>query len=379
MIRKKINILHVRDSSGIYGAERVILALGNKLNKDIFDLKLLCMQGTNFQSNILASQASELGINTLSLPIKGKFDWTAIKELRAVLLKYCVDIVHSHDFKSDFYVMLASYGKNIKRVATSHGSTRDSAMKRFYLEFDENFVYRQLDMIVSVSKSIASGLEKKGLDTDKICVIQNGLDLELLKKKHKESGKENGLFFKSHKITFAIVGRLFPDKGHRFFLRAFAKIIHEYPEARALIIGDGPARESIEGQVKTLRLENYVTMCGVLNNMQTVYERIDCLVIPSLREGLPYVLLEAAANRVPILATSVGDVPQLIEDGKTGYLVEPGNAAELQERLVRFLNKKDNIKKMVENCYNLFEKEFSADRMVRETEDLYLSLVNGPE
>ena len=87
-------------------------------------------------------------------------------------------------------------------------------------------------------------------------------------------------------------------------------------------------------------LENYVTMCGVVNNMQAVYERIDCLVIASLREGLPYVLLEAAANRVPIIATAVGDIPQLIEDGKTGYLVEPGNAAELEDRMLRFLNKK---------------------------------------
>jgi len=108
--------------------------------------------------------------------------------------------------------------------------------------------------------------------------------------------------------------------------------------------------------------------------MQAVYEHIDCLVIPSLREGLPYVLLEAAANRVPVLATAVGDIPQLIKDGKTGYLVEPGNIAEIEDRMVRFLTKKDNIKQMVENCYNVFERKFSADRMVRETEDLYLSL-----
>ena len=117
-------------------------------------------------------------------------------------------------------------------------------------------------------------------------------------------------------------------------------------------------------------------MCGVVNNMQAVYEHIDCLVIASLREGLPYVLLEAAANRVPVLATAVGDIPQLIEDGKTGYLVEPGNTEEIEDRMVRFLDKKDNIKQMVENCYNVFERKFSADRMVRETEDLYLSLFN---
>ena len=76
-----------------------------------------------------------------------------------------MDIVHSHDFKSDFYVMLASYGMKIKRIATAHGSTRDSVIKRIYLDLDENFVYRQMDRIIAVSEDVASGLKNKGLNT----------------------------------------------------------------------------------------------------------------------------------------------------------------------------------------------------------------------
>jgi len=371
---KKIQIMLVRDSSGIYGGERVILTLGKNLNRDVFDFKLLCMQRTDIQSQILANYATEMGIDTINLPVNGKFDWWAIKTLRAAFLNHDVDIAHSHDFKSDFYVMLASHGMDIKRIATAHGSTRDSLIKRIYLEFNENFVYRQLDRIIAVSDYVAGGLRNKCLNKNKICVVQNGLDLELFKKKHNKNGNQYSLNIISEKITFAIVGRLYPDKGHRFFLQAFAKIVREYPDTQVLIIGDGPDREPIADQVKTLGLENFVEMCGVVSNMQAVYERIDCLVIPSLREGLPYVLLEAAANRVPVLATTVGDIPQLIVDGKTGYLVEPGNSVELEDRLVRFLSQKDNMKQMVENCYNLFEKKFSADRMVKETENLYLSL-----
>ena len=207
-------------------------------------------------------------------------------------------------------------------------------------------------------------------------MIQNGFDQEIFKRQIKTSTNDNKLSIKNEKTVFAIVGRLFPDKGHRFFLQAFAQIIHDHPEVHALIIGDGPDGKSIKAWIRDLRLDNYVTMCGVVSNMQAVYQRMDCLVIPSLREGLPYVLLEAAANRVPVLATAVGDIPQLIEDGKTGYLVEPGNPDEIENRLTRFLSGKDNIKKMAVNCYKVFERKFSADRMVRETEDLYLSLFN---
>jgi len=371
---QKIQIMHVRDSSGIYGGERVILTLGKNLNRDVFDFKLLCMQRSDIRSQILAKYSTEMGIDTINLPVNGKFDWWAIKKLRALFRNNDVDIVHSHDFKSDFYVMLASHRMNVKKITTAHGSTRDSIVKRIYLEINENFVYRKLDRIVAVSDSVAGGLKNIGIDPNKICVIQNGLDFELLKSKNNKSENDNGFFIHTGKKTFAIVGRLYPDKGHRFFLQAFAKIQREYPETKALIIGDGPDRESIADQIKALGLENFVTMCGVVNDMQAVYERIDCLVIPSLREGLPYVLLEAAANRVPVLATAVGDIPQLIEDGETGYLVEPGNSAELEHRMVQFLSKKDDIKKMVENCYNVFEQKFSADRMVKKTEDLYLSL-----
>ena len=376
MKKNIIKILHVRDSSGIYGGERVILTLGNKLNRNVFDYKLLCMKRPDARSQILTDRANELGIDTIDLEVKSKFDWFALKRLRYFLHKYNVDIVHSHDFKSDFYVMLASYGTKIKRIATAHGSTRDSVLKKIYLELDENFVYRKMDRIVAVSEDVANGLKKKGLNSNKIFVIQNGLDLELLKSEHNKIGNNNSIYNTSDKKTFAIVGRLYPDKGHRFFLQAVAKIIRQYSAIEVLIIGDGPARETIADQIRSLGLENFVTMCGVVSNMQAVYEHIDCLVIASLREGLPYVLLEAAANRVPVLATAVGDIPQLIEDGKTGYLVEPGNIVEIEERMVRFLTKKDNIKQMVENCYDVFERKFSADRMVRETENLYLSLFN---
>jgi len=371
---KKIQVMHVRDSSGIYGGERVILTLGKNLNSDVFDFKLLCMQRKDMRSQILVKYATEIGIDSLYLPTKGKFDWCAIKKLRVLFCNKNIDIVHSHDFKADFYVMLASYGLSLKRIATAHGSTRDSLVKRIYLEFNENFVYRRLDRVVAVSDDVAGGLKNRGLNPNKISVIQNGLDFDLLRRRHNKPENDNGFFINPGKTTFAIVGRMYPDKGHRFFLQAFDKIKREYPETHALMIGDGPDRESIADQIKALRLENFVTMCGVVNNMQEVYERINCLVIPSLREGLPYVLLEAAANRVPVLATAVGDIPQLIEDGKTGYLVKPGSAVEIEDRLVRFLSQKDNIKQMVENCYNVFERKFSADRMVRETENLYLSL-----
>lgn len=116
-------------------------------------------------------------------------------------------------------------------------------------------------------------------------------------------------------------------------------------------------------------------MCGVRSDMQAIYEKIDCLVIPSLTEGLPYVLLEAMANQVPVLATTVGDIPKLIDDRNTGHLVAPGDADALAERMHELLNQTDKTSQIAEWGRQRVFEQFSAEQMVRRTEAMYLDLI----
>lgn len=368
--------MHIRDSSGIYGAERVILTLGEHINKNRFKFSVLCMKSEDGNGEKLISEANQLGIRTIPVNVRGRTDFNAILNIRKILKENAVSIFHSHDFKSNFYGLLASINLPIKRVTTAHGSTRDSMMKRAYLFWDERFVYKFFDKIVAVSQNTGIELEKRHVRSKKIEIIQNGLDPTSIEKEKDRTGFEKPLNIpKGHKVV-AIIGRLYPDKGHQYFLYAFSKVYQKYPSIKALIFGEGPAEDKIAKQIHDLKLDNRVSLCGVRSDMKNVYKQIDFLVIPSLREGLPYVLLEAMASKVPILATSVGDIPLLIENGVTGYLVSPGESEGLEKGMIDLLSNPTKAREMAKKAYRVVLEKFSADRMVRNTEKLYMSLLN---
>jgi len=371
---QKIAILHLRDSSGIFGAERVILTLGNHIDKNRFDFKLLCMRRDDGRSEKLIKFARDLGIDVHSVDMNGKINVTAIGEIRNFLRKNNIRIIHSHDFKSDFYSMVSSIGLKISKVATAHGSTRDSILKRFYLYWDEKILYRLFHRIVAVSENLRCFLIKRGVPDTKIEVIQNGLDINLLYPQ--KDTQETPLEVPPGRTIFGVIGRLYPDKGHRFFLEALSKVADVQPGVYGLIVGDGPASQTIRGCIRELKLEKLVRMCGVRSDMQAVYGMLDCLVIPSLTEGLPYVLLEAMANHVPVIATTVGDIPELIDDRTTGYLVSPGDSITLAERMMELIELSEKTKEIADCAHRRVVKHFSAKRMVRQTEDMYNKLLN---
>ncbi len=368
-------ILHIRDSGGMFGGERVILTLGRNMDRGLFDFSLLCMDRGDGRSGHLLSAARRCGIRAESIAVNGRLDMRALKRLRSFIQDHGVSLIHTHDFKSDFYGLLSTRGLSVKRVSSAHGSTRDSVAKRLYLAFNEYLVYRGFDRVIAVSEDLKERLSGKLLDPEKIIVIQNGLDLSLLD--ICSGGPEPPLpgVGQAGSVVFAVIGRLYPDKGHSYFLKAFAELAPEAPNITGLIIGDGPERRNIEARIESLGLKGRVHCCGVRKNMKQVYGSIDCLVIPSLTEGLPYVMLEAMASGVPVLATAVGDIPLLVRDGLTGCLVGPGDAASLAEKMRSFLAMSSSVKAMAEQGRKLVMKRYSAPMMVQKTQKLYLSLL----
>ena len=372
---EKVRIMHVRDSSGIFGAERVILSIANNIDRRRFDLKLLCMQRPDGKGSRLINRARKISAKVIPLAVRYRFDPSAIFKMKRVFNENRVQIVHTHDFKSDFYALVAGAGTGIRRVLTAHGSTRDSRLKRFYLYWDERVLYRVFDRVVAVSKELEKYLLSMNVPAEKIRVIQNGLDFGLLKGETNDNLKGKSFEVPSGKTTYAVIGRLYPDKGHRFFLEALAEVLKTGRPVYGVIVGDGPARHEIARLVVQLNLEKHVRLYGFRSDMQAVYECIDCLVIPSLTEGLPYVLLEAMANRVPLIATTVGDIPALIENGRNGLLVPPGDASAVAERIIEIFDYPESARELAENAYRTVTEMYSAERMVRQTEQLYIELM----
>lgn len=371
---KRVRVLHIRDSGGMFGGERVILTLGRNMDREVFDCSLMCMDRGDGRSRHLMAAAERSGMHVESVRVRGRLDWRAIRHLGRFIREREIDLIHTHDFKSDFYGVLATPDGRVRRVATAHGSTRDSFVKRLYLSFTENLVYPRFDTVIAVSEDLRPRLEGSCLKPEKIRVIQNGLDIGVLDLCGDDHESPLPLPSNGDHRVFAVIGRLYPDKGHMFFLHAFETLAHEFPGITGLIVGDGPERERIQSGIRALGIEERVRCCGVRKNMRRVYDSIDYLVIPSLTEGLPYVMLEAMACGIPVLATAVGDIPLLVRDGRTGYLVGPGDTTGLTRRMRDLITMPETARAMAQEGRNLVNERFSAPSMVGKTQDLYLSL-----
>lgn len=373
-MKPKIGVMHIRDSSGFYGAERVILGLANNLDQGMIDFHLLCMNRGDRKGDSLVAAARRIGIKVSVVRVNGRLDLKAIREIRKLILRRKISIIHTHDFKSDLYGLLATLGTNVKKVATAHGSTRDSFVKRLYLLLTENITYRFFDRVVAVSEDIEDKLVGLGIKPPKVVVVQNGLDYSLLR----EVIPDSDLCIPdcTGKKVFGIIGRIFPDKGHRFFIDAFRRIKENHEAVAALIVGEGPSLHEVELLTQSLGLDDCIHYLGFSKDINSIYEILDYLVIPSLTEGLPNVLLEAMAAGVPVLATRVGDIPLLVKQSRTGLVVPPGDVNSLFKAMNLMLLRPDFCREMAGNAKKLVEEKFSARDMALKTQKLYQNVLN---
>lgn len=377
---KPTPILHVKDSSGIFGSERVILTLARNIDRDRFQLHLACMQHRDGRSRDFIEMARETGIQVIPVDANHRFEWSAISSLRRILKEGRIALVHTHDYKSDLYALIASMQLPVKRVVTSHGSTRDSWVKKLYLNIDEHLVYPKYDAVIAVSEDLGKALRNRGIRRpENIHVVQNGLDFGLLDSQKVLPDDPFASWIASLKtrqaFLIAVVGRLFPDKGHLFFLKAFERLKERHPNAKALIVGDGPEKDRLAAWIDAHHLEDRVFMCGFVSAMPAVYKAIDCLVMPSLTEGLPYTLLEALHCRVPVIATPVGDIPCLVKHEETGLLIRPADSEDIVAKLETLIHNPARTHLMAGKGEQLVENEFSAAAMARRTEELYDKLL----
>ncbi|OPX96115.1 MAG: GDP-mannose-dependent alpha-(1-6)-phosphatidylinositol monomannoside mannosyltransferase [Syntrophorhabdus sp. PtaB.Bin006] len=370
----KIKVGYVRDSCGLYGAERVILAVARYLDRNRFDLTLFALSGNDSKSCDLADEARRLGVQVVDIPVKGRIDISAAMRLRRLLKDGQFDIIHGHDFKANFYVLLSSLRTKLIRIATAHGFTEESFRIKAYLAFDQKVFYRYLNKIVAVSWPLRGLLVSRGVPEEKILVIENGIDLDFIDSEsilRAQKKKESRLSEMGEKLVFCVIGRLNPDKGQQFFMEAFANMIRDYPRIRGAIVGAGPEREHLSDLIDHYGLREHVCLCGEQKNMDKVYKLADCVVIPSLREGLPYVLLEAAAFGIPVIASNVGGIPAIIKHNESGILVAPGQPQELESAMRTFVDSRESAYAMAKRAQQTVRHGYSAQAMVRQLEKIY--------
>jgi len=357
-----VKILHLISSGGMYGAEAVILNLSRTLNRQGHS-SILGIFSNSARPNLqLHECALAEGIDSYLIACKGQIDTTVPASIRALATSTGADIVHAHGYKADIYASLAMSRTSVPLVSTCHNWIDDDLFVRTYGTLDR-WMLRRYDAVIAVSQAVKQRLLSSAVPEASIHLIRNGIDLRPF---DTATPSLRSLVPDPEALLVGWVGRLSSEKGPDLFVRAAAEIHQSFPSAHFLLIGDGPDRASLEALIQNLGIAPSVHLVGRRTDMPAVYASLDIAVSSSRREGLPMAILEGMASRLPWVATDVGDVPQLIQDGHTGILVPPEDTTALARAVTTLLGNAEVRRRLGTAARHLVENDFSAEKMTDE-------------
>jgi len=371
---KKLSVFHLVEDLKTGGAERVIADIVEGLDRKRFEARVWCLA----RGGETADELLEKGVEVRILGIWSYHNPLNIIRLSRLLKKEKPDIVHTHGYFASVIGRLAAKKAGLPIIITHVHSTYWEYKKRHLLI--ERYLSRCTHRIICCSeavKNFVTGHEK--IKEDKTVVIYNGVDEERFLPLQDPSPARARLGIDRESPVVGTVSSLTPHKGQKYLIQAAAKIREKYPATRFLIVGDGPLRQSLEEQALGLSLQSSLIFTGARRDIPDLLSLMDIFVLPSSsREGLGIAIIEGMAMEKPTVATDIGGIPEVVQDGETGLLVRPGDSAALAKAIIELIDNPDRAKAMGKKGRNRFAQKFTRKTMLSKIEDLYLGLA-GPK
>ncbi len=378
-ITPKIKILHLLSSRGLYGAERVLINLMEHYDTKIFTTYMVLLQDSKAPANDLIETATERGVHSISIPCGKWIDINAFKLVCEIIKNEGIDIVHCNEMKSRLYGLFMSLIFHIPVITTHHNWIRNKLSTTIFEYFDAVYI-RFIDRIIPVSTSVKNDLRKVAVPEKRMSVILNGINVrEFVKNKQKAANLRNRLNIGDSEYVVGSVGRLSVEKGHRYFLKAAHKVLTKMQNVRFVIVGEGELTDELMEFARKLGIEENIIFAGYQNDVTQFYSMMDICVLPSLIEGTPMALMEAMATGVPMIASAVGGVPDIINNKENGILVEPRNHNAISNAILLLLQDRVTCDKISKNARMTILERYSSDRMTRQYENEYRKLLNRKE
>lgn len=318
-------MLHLIDSGGLYGAERMLLALVSEQIKLGLEPVILSAGDHETHRKALEIEAEKLGLPLVVWRMKPGLNFSETRKICEWAENWGVELVHSHGYK--FNILMAMFGRfrrKVPVVSTLHGYVHAPRFSKMWVyEFLDRLAISRLDGVVMVGAAMKAQLSDGLIRLRRHTIIRNGLVLEDTLRRATEPLPPTLVeFFRAHEQVILGVGRLAKEKGFDHLIESFCGIKRSVPNAGLLIVGEGMLRKELEEQIVKLGLCSDVCLPGYCDNVPALMVRSSALVISSSTEGLPITLLEAMAVRLPIISTKVGEIPFVLDEGDSGFLID---------------------------------------------------------
>jgi glycosyltransferase involved in cell wall biosynthesis len=369
---RPIHILHLVSSNGLYGAEHVILNIAQSEEMVSY---VGALYNAHNPHRELIDEAKKMGLKTAVFNSQGRVDLKTVARVGRFLKENQIDIIHTHNYKSDIIGFLAVLRGRTKWVATNHVWHGLDHKLRLYEGIDA-FILRFASRVAAVSGEIKNDLIAKHIPAQKVHVVDNGIDIGRFDRPCPVESPRAEFNLDARDIVITIVGRLSPEKGHVTFLKAAQAVVSREGQVKFLIVGDGPLREDLHAQAQALGLGGRVIFAGARKDMPEIYALSDLMVNASSIEGLPMTILEAMAAKVPLIVTPVGAVPQVIQHELNGLIVNPGDDQRLAEAICSLLDDPARREALAARAYENVCERFSSTAMVSRYRNIYKNVLS---
>jgi len=310
---------------------------------------------------------------------RGRFDRRIVRKLREIAGQQQPHAIVTHSVKSHFVMFRSGLWRTFPWVAFHHGYTATDLKMRFYNLFDRRSLPKA-DRVITVCEAFAQELvETKGVRRDRISVQHNSIRPAPMASAEEARTVRAQLGLETHEKIILAVGRLSKEKAQANLIEAFKLLRDANPElkARLVIVGDGPEHKSLAAAAASFRISDRIIFTGHVRNVQPYYAMADVLANSSHSEGSPYVLLEAMAAGLPIVATAVGGVPEMLKDEESALLVPPRDRKAMTEAIARVLADEDLAKRLATNASGLIATRFAPETYVRSLVAIYRNVIDG--
>ena len=362
---KRVRVVEILATGTNGGAQEHLFGLMTRLDREHYAASVVSLSGG---SAVRKLQRHGFDVTVIDEPD----DAAAVRALTAHLALVRPDVIHTHMYRADVVGALAARalresGRRVPYlISTVHSSRVRSQADRDLLRQ----LTPDMDQLIAVSRSIERKIADEHRTGAPVRLIYNGVDLQ----RYDHQGpvtlsEEYGLEPGSRVV--GVVARLEPEKGHQTLIEAWPHVLREVPDAYLLIVGEGSRREFLEEWAAAHKVAHRVLFTGRRDDIPAVTAALDVAVLPSWREAQGLSILEAMALSRPVVASDVGGIPEMIEDGVTGLLVEHDNPVALAAAIVRLLKDRSYAAAIARAGHDLVHERFCIELMVKAIEQIY--------
>ncbi len=369
-----MRVAHIIKVTRISGAERHLLLLLTGLRERGIDARLIILVERDTPMDDMMAEAREREIPVSRFVIRRDNDLLLLWKLRGALREIQPDIVHTHLVHADLLGYFAAKASGLRRIVSSRHNGDQFRYRPRWRRINRR-MWRRLDAGIAISEAIKRfTIEIEGAPADKIAVVHYGIDFAWLSDDDIEAARHHlraALGVGADALLLGMVCRLVEQKGIPYALEALRRLRAQYPQAHLVIAGDGEKAAELRRLASALGIADRVHWLGWRSDAADLMAAFDVLLVPSLWEGFGLVLLEAMSRRVPVIASRVSAIPEVIVDGESGILIAPRDVDALTQAIARLLNDRALRKYMGLLGAARLEEHFSVERMISGTLAVY--------